>query len=786
MVNGGEGGRPDDAGAGEGVGSSPRTVSGRRRAVVVSLVGVLLAVAAAGLFSLWLLDDGPGDDSIPPAQAVAVADGQPDDPGERPLQDNPADYCPLLRESNDPVVGTHQRARIVEEIQRPSSNEPSWFVFTHQALALDHLRFGETEEAVRALTEALDAAERNGADRERTADLLEDLAVTYLKMGELDNCVSPTGSLICTLPLDNSVFQRKEEGSRNAITTLLRLLELDPDSVKARWLLNIAHMALGTYPDEVPARHLIVVDVAGEDQGVARFDEIATGVGLYAFNLAGGSIVEDFDNDGLLDIMTSTWDPCGQLTYYHNDGNGRFSARVSRAGLDDQLGGLNIVQTDYNNDGWKDVLVMRGGWMVAAGRIRASLLRNNGDNTFTDVTHEAGIAHPAYPSQAAVWADYDNDGHLDLFACNEEGGSDFQTTVIDAPSQLFRNDGDGAFADVASQAGVTNRRYCKGSAWGDYDNDGDPDLYVSNFGRENRLYRNNGDGTFTDVASDLGVLEPVGSFATWFWDYDNDGWLDLFVAGYGTEIEDVALDYLGLPNDGGRPRLYRNDGTGGFMDVTREAGLYRVHLTMGANFGDVDSDGFPDFYLGTGYPTFDAVGPNIMYRNTGGGRFEDVTFSGGFGHLQKGHGIAFGDLDRDGDQDVFLQVGGFYPGDGFPNALYRNPGHGNRWLSLRLVGVESNRAAIGARVRVDLETAQGARSVYARVTSGGSFGASSLEQHVGLGQAGRIAALEVVWPASGIRQVFDDVPMDSHLEITEGDDAFTVLDLPGVQLRPVR
>ena len=786
MVNGGEGGLPDDAGAGEAVGSSPGTALGRRRAVVVSLVGVLLAVAAAGIFSLWLLDDGPGDDSIPPAQAVAVADGQPDDPGERPLQDNPADYCPLLRESNDPVVGTHQRARIVEEIQRPSSNDPSWFVFTRQALALDHLRFGETEEAVQALTEALDAAERNGADRERRVDLLEDLAVTYLKMGELDNCVSPTGSLICTLPLDNSVFQRKEEGSRKAIETLLRLLELDPDNVKARWLLNIAHMALGTYPEEVPARYVIVVDVAGEDQGVARFDEIATGVGLYAFNLAGGSIVEDFDNDGLLDIMTSTWDPCGQLTYYHNDGDGRFSAHVSRAGLDDQLGGLNLVQTDYNNDGWKDVLVMRGGWMVAAGRIRASLLRNNGDNTFTDVTHEAGIAHPAYPSQAAVWADYDNDGHLDLFACNEEGGSDFQQTVIDAPSQLFRNDGDGAFTDVASQAGVTNRRYCKGGAWGDYDNDGDPDLYVSNFGRENRLYRNNGDGTFTDVASDLGVLEPVGSFATWFWDYDNDGWLDLFVAGYGTEIEDVALDYLGLPNDGGRPRLYRNDGAGGFIDVTREAGLYRVHLTMGANFGDVDSDGFPDFYLGTGYPTFDAVGPNIMYRNSEGSRFEDVTFSGGFGHLQKGHGIAFGDLDRDGDQDVFLQVGGFYPGDGFPNALYRNPGHGNRWLSLRLVGVESNRAAIGARIRVDLETARGTRSVYARVTSGGSFGASSLEQHVGLGQAGRIAALEVVWPASGIRQVFDDVPMDSHLEITEGDDAFRVLDLPRVQFRPVR
>ena len=339
---------------------------------------------------------------------------------------------------------------------------------------------------------------------------------------------------------------------------------------------------------------------------------------------------------------------------------------------------------------------------------------------------------------------------------------------------------------MASQAGVTNLRYCKGSVWGDYDNDGDPDLYVSNFEGENRLYRNNGDGTFTDVAPELGVLEPIGSFSTWFWDYDNDGWLDLFVAGYGSEIEDVALDYLGLPNNGGRPRLYRNDGAGGFIDVTREVALYRVHLTMGANFGDLDSDGFLDFYLGTGWPTFDSVGPNIMYRNSGGRRFEDVTFSGGFGHLQKGHGIAFGDLDRDGDQDIFLQVGGFYPGDGFPNALYRNPGHGNHWLSVRLVGVQSNRAAIGARIKVDLETAEGTRSVYAQVTSGGSFGASSFEQHIGLGQARRIVALEVVWPTSGIRQVFDEVPLDSHLEIREGDDAYRLLDPPRFQFRPIR
>ena len=448
------------------------------------------------------------------------------------------------------------------------------------------------------------------------------------------------------------------------------------------------------------------------------------------------------------------------------------------------MGGLNIVQTDYNNDGWKDVLIMRGGWMRDRGQMRISLLRNNGDGTFADVTHEANLAHPPMPSQSASWADYDNDGNLDLFSCNESmHRSDPETTGKKFPSQLFRNNGDGTFADVAIAAGVTNDRLCKGSIWGDYDNDGDQDLYVSNFGEKNRLYQNDGDGTFTDVAPELGVTEPIESFATWFWDYDNDGWLDLFVAGFGYDIGDVAADYLGLANDGERPKLYRNDGTGGFIDVTRDVGLDRVHLTMGANFGDLDNDGFLDFYLGTGYPSYEALGPNIMYRNNDGKAFADVTFSGGVGHLQKGHGIAFGDLDRDGDQDIFMQIGGFYPGDGFANALYENPGHGNRWLSVRLVGVESNRAAIGARIKIELTDEKGSRAVYRHVNSGGSFGASTLTQEIGLGNAHRVDSLGVLWPASGIVQTFQDMPLDSYIEIREGDSEYRVIEKPRIQFR---
>ena len=742
-------------------------------AIVAATLSVV-SVATSLTVIYWPEGDAPADRPMPMPAVGRVP---------RTGTDDLASYCKILTSGNDPYFGTRQRGTLMRLLDRQSQSHNE-FVTVSQALAFDYLRFGEGQEAVRVLTETLEAEERDDPDGRHLVAILEDLAITNLKLGELANRANPTARLVCTLPLGNSDGHQNTQGSADAIRHLLRLLELEPENVKFRWLLNVAYMTLGTYPEQVPGRFLVPPELLATDSQIGRFEEIALKVGMSASNLAGGSIVEDFDNDGLLDILTSTWDPDGPLTYYHNDGSGMFSDYTDRAGLGDQLGGLNIVQTDYDNDGWADVLVMRGAWLGGNGQMRLSLLRNNGDGSFSDVTRDANLAHPAYPSQSAAWADYDNDGHLDLYSCNEsEPEIDYSIDVLKFPSQLFRNEGDGTFTEVGARAGVTNLRYCKGSAWGDYDGDDDPDLYVSNFGSENRLYRNNGDGTFTDIAAELGVTEPVPSFATWFWDYDNDGHLDLFVAGYGADIGDVASDYLGLPNDGARMRLYRNDGSGGFLDVTREAGLYRVHLAMAANFGDLDNDGFLDFYLGTGFPRYDALAPNVAYQNHDGHSFSDVTFSAGLGHLHKGHGIAFGDLDRDGDQDIFAQIGGFYPGDDFENALYENPGHGNRWISVRLIGTDSNRAAIGARIKLELAMDDGSRRmVYSHVNSGGSFGASSLEQEIGLGKARRVISMEVYWPTTGKRQVFEDVRLDTRLEVTEGDREYTVLENRPFQL----
>jgi hypothetical protein len=246
-------------------------------------------------------------------------------------------------------------------------------------------------------------------------------------------------------------------------------------------------------------------------------------------------------------------------------------------------------------------------------------------------------------------------------------------------------------------------------------------------------------------------------------------------------LGEVAADYLGLPNQGTTPKLYHNNHDGTFTDVTKSAGLNHVLLTMGCNFGDLDNDGWLDFYLGTGEPSLGAIMPNRMYRNADGKLFQDVTTAGGFGHLQKGHAVGFADLDNDGDQDVFMVLGGAYPGDRARSALFLNPGNQNHWLKLKLEGTRSNRAAIGARIKVNVTTAAGARSIYKTVNSGGSFGSSPLRQEIGLGDARAIASVEVFWPASGIHQNLTGFALDHAYRVRENSSEPVVWELKRIE-----
>jgi hypothetical protein len=606
----------------------------------------------------------------------------------------------------------------------------------------------------------------------------------WLRIGEWTNCVTDHNAESCLAPIRGRGVHRLPEGSRNAIEIFTAMLKEQPNNLMARWLLNIASMTVGDYPDKVPASWLVPPNAFASEYDIKRFPNVAGLVGLDEMALSGGSVLEDFDGDGDLDVMFSSIGLKDQLRFFRNNGDGSFTDRTVEAGLIGEVGGLNLIHSDFNNDGLPDVLVLRGGWMRSEGKFPKSLLRNNGDGTFEDVTEAAGLLS-FQPSQTAAWFDYDNDGWIDLFFGNESLRRDGNRC------ELFHNNGDGTFTDRAAESGVAYVGYVKGVSSADFNRDGRADLYLSVLRAPNVLFRNDGpiatNGSkvlwkFTDVARQADVTEPLESFPCWFFDYDNDGWDDLYVGGYQIQsVGDVCADYLGLPHKGERPRLYRNNRNGTFKDVTKEAGLYRVLHAMGANFGDLDNDGYLDFYLGTGNPDLSTLIPNRMFRNDRGIRFQDVTTSGGFGHLQKGHGISFGDIDNDGDQDVFEDMGGAVTADVAHNVLYENPGHGNHWITLKLEGVRSNRAAVGARIRVLVNTANGESAYYKTVGTGGSFGASPLRQEVGLGQAQGISRVEVFWPVTGETQVLSGLEMDRFYTVKEGEPKATL-----VQLKPFK
>jgi len=377
--------------------------------------------------------------------------------------------------------------------------------------------------------------------------------------------------------------------------------------------------------------------------------------------------VDDFDGDGLLDVVTSSIGLSDPMRFFHNLGNGRFEERTREVGLEGLTGGLNLVH-----------------------------------------------------------ADYDNDGRPDLFL-----------SVQDGRSLLFHNDG-------PKPSTATEK-----ARWG-----------------------------FTEVAEAAGVTGQRSTFPCWSFDYDNDGFEDLFVAGYRIRnVGEVVADLLGMASPAERSRLYRNRGDGTFEDVSKVVGLDRVLHAMGSNFGDLDNDGWLDFYLGTGDPNFDTLIPNRMFRNDSGRRFQDVTTRGGFGTLQKGHAVAFADFDNDGDQDVYEDLGGAYHGDQYPNVLLENPGHGNHWIQLRLEGRQANRSGIGTRIRVRCRGPEGERVIHRTGNTGGSFGANPLRLEIGLGKATEVSAIEIDWPGSRTRQTVEIPKVDTAYLVREGEPAAQAMEL---------
>ncbi|MDP6747737.1 MAG: CRTAC1 family protein [Candidatus Poribacteria bacterium] len=475
--------------------------------------------------------------------------------------------------------------------------------------------------------------------------------------------------------------------------------------------------------------------------------------------VSSGCAFLDYNNDDLLDLYLANGNRLSESTtikwknelvmnaLYRNNGDGSFTNVTQTAGVGDTGYSIGCGVGDYDNDGWIDLYV--------TNFQRNTLYRNSGDGSFTDRTRAAGVECSSW-STSCAFLDYDRDSDLDLYVVNY---LDFQLTdhkncgdqlrpdcgpseYPAASDMLYQNNGDGTFTDVTSQAGVLNPNgKGLGIACGDIDNDGDPDIYIANDDTRNFLYRNNGDGTFSDVTLLAGVGfsedgEVQGGMGTSFGDYDNDGWLDLIVTNYQDQVN----------------TLYRNDGNGLFSDASYTTLTGPVSYPMvgwGTDFFDYDNDGWLDLFVANGHlllnvAQFDLTStyhqPNFLFRNRGDGCFDLLDL--GISFNRSSRGTAFGDYDNDGDTDLLI-----LNTDDRPVLLENRVGQDQNWIGLKLVGKTSNRSAIGARVRLTV----GKQQQMQEVAGGGSYASGSdLRLLFGLGDAEIVDRIEILWPTGEV------------------------------------
>ena len=521
----------------------------------------------------------------------------------------------------------------------------------------------------------------------------------------------------------------------------------------------LAAQKLGGYPPETLPEHRLEM-AAGRHPSRVRYEEVGPQIGLEKTIGGRGSAVFDFDGDGHLDVMFSG--VSGGCGLYRNNGDGTFTDVSVGSGLDGCVNAWGLAVGDYNNDGFPDVFVTRLGFLDGD----TELYRNNGDGTFTNVTREAGV-NTWTPGFTASWVDYDCDGYLDLFVPSNLGGLFHR----DRPDCLYHNNGDGTFTEVAKAAGLRKRWPTVGATWGDYDNDGYPDLFLSGlFGRAS-LYHNNGDGTFSDVSRQAGIDEPCLGMVAFFCDYDDDGWLDI-VQCIWCRYEDMIFSHRhGTGPPGGVPlKIFHNNRDGTFTLVSRELGITESWGTMSGNAGDTNNDGFIDLLLGNGGPRMDRSEPLVVLENDGRGRFRNVTFTAGLPVAGKSHGANLADLAGDGRLHLISASGGMYPGDLLTSSIFRPVELPGNYLNVRLVGTTCNRDAIGARIKL---LASG-REQHRLVGGGSGFGCLPCEQHFGLGREHAIEALEVWWPG-GARQRVERPPVNATVQIVEGQSGCTVV-----------
>ncbi len=532
-----------------------------------------------------------------------------------------------------------------------------------------------------------------------------------------------------------------------------------PSDLRYRWILRALTMHAGQPESIIPSEFRLKVPPSAPSP--FRFRDVTKTAGAGRLGLGRGAAWADFDNDGYEDILVGA--ERAPFCLFRNRGDGTFEDVAREVGLIDTVGlGCYASQfIDYDNDGFQDIFFGGNGW---GGGGRLFLFHNEGGKRFADVTQSAGLAG-SVNAFGASWADFDNDGRLDLAVAagviDPEGGDRIR---------LYHNEGHGKFREVGEPAGLTQRARWISLTWGDYDGDGRQDLLASSFDAGPFLFRNLGNGKFEDMSVKAGIRMQAAAYTPEFFDYNNDGKLDLFVSTYPSgdlTINTMIESKLGATVERAqRQLLFHNNGDGTFRNVTEQAGILGWYGAMSSQVGDLDNDGFDEIMIGTGNPALDWCEPKPLLRNTGNGEFVDIAESAGLVHFGMLHGTSLADYDLSGNLSLFGSFGGFYWGSRETSRLYRNLGSEKNSLEIRLVGTKSNRDAIGARV----SAIAGKRSVFKWVNGGNGFGCNNSRiVHLGLDQEAKVDRLQIDWP-SGQRQTFQSIPAGHRIEIVEGND----------------
>jgi tetratricopeptide (TPR) repeat protein len=528
-------------------------------------------------------------------------------------------------------------------------------------------------------------------------------------------------------------------------------LEANPENEPARHWLWLASERLGGYPEQVPAKFRIKPQ-GGWAKPTVRYEEISAACGLDKTSGARGIAVFDYNNDGFLDVVVVA--AHAGITLYRNNGDGTFTDVSVESGLYRSTNGFGVSAGDYNNDGFVDLCVCRMGFYGG----ECELWRNNGDGTFTNVSQTSGVSSWA-PSFSVSWADYDCDGLLDLFVATNIGGLFDRKT----PNRLFHNNGDGTFTDVARDVGITSRWPTIGHSWGDYDNDGYPDLFLSNAIGPPELFRNNGDGTFTNVTNQANLNHPNLAFGAQWCDIDDDGWLDVIQYSWSIHEDVVYSMRTGeTPPYGNPTRIYRNNRDGTFSEIGHDIGIQECWGSMSGNAADLNNDGHLDIALGNGGALMDRVEPVVLLENDGQ-KFRNVTFAAGLPRVGKSHGLNCADLFNDGRLSILVGAGGNYPADLMTSAVFCPVMRPGNYLSVHLTGTFSNRSALGARLKL----IAGGKEQHRVVNGGSNFGCLPPDQHFGMANLMHAELLEIWWP-SGLKQRFADLSANQKVWITEG------------------